>query len=398
VRFLFIKADLAWPRSRGHDVHAYHLMQALAGAGHAVSLATFVPAVPNATFGLGLKNLLCLAPKCEGFGNHLVERMSCYRQRFLSYFGLEPWKIAAVAEAAERCQADTVVIEGFDLLPCAAGVRGAARVWHAADEYALADLSQAHWRHPATWRNVWTATVNGLYERAFGPLLDQVWVVSERDRRAMRLIAGVQAVTVVPNGVDAEHFAPGVEEVRPRSCVFWGRLDAGPNVQAVQWFCQKVWPALRQEVEDAQLTLLGFHPTAPVRELGQLPGVILMADLPDIRAEIRRQALTVLPFVSGGGIKNKLLEAAALEQAIVCTPTACNGLRGRPPVRRAQTPGEWVAAIRQLWSDDAERRRLGKAARRWVMAEHSWTRAAQLALDSLSSNQVNISQVGCNCS
>ena len=37
-----------------------------------------------------------------------------------------------------------------------------------------------------------------------------------------------------------------------------------------------------------------------------------MANLPDLRAEVQRREIVVLPFVSGGGIKNKLLEAAAM--------------------------------------------------------------------------------------
>ena len=33
MRLLFVKERLAWPRSSGHDVHCYHLMQALGGRG-----------------------------------------------------------------------------------------------------------------------------------------------------------------------------------------------------------------------------------------------------------------------------------------------------------------------------------------------------------------------------
>ena len=42
--------------------------------------------------------------------------------------------------------------------------------------------------------------------------------------------------------------------------------------------------------------------------IGAAPGVELHPDLPDLRGEVRRRQVVVLPFVSGGGIKNKLLE------------------------------------------------------------------------------------------
>ena len=43
TRLLFVKQSQNWPRSSGQDVHGYHMMQALAARGHAVSLATIVP-------------------------------------------------------------------------------------------------------------------------------------------------------------------------------------------------------------------------------------------------------------------------------------------------------------------------------------------------------------------
>ena len=51
----------------------------------------------------------------------------------------------------------------------------------------------------------------------------------------------------------------------------------------------------------------------------------IIPDLPDLREEIAAHQVVVLPFVSGGGIKNKLLEAAAMGKAVVCTRA---GLRG----------------------------------------------------------------------
>ena len=40
LRLLVMKGRMAWPRADRHDVFCYHFMQAPAGQGHAVSLAT----------------------------------------------------------------------------------------------------------------------------------------------------------------------------------------------------------------------------------------------------------------------------------------------------------------------------------------------------------------------
>src|SRR5262249_12513757 len=148
------------------------------------------------------------------------------------------------------------------------------------------------------------------------------------DRRAMRWVAGVRRLDVVPNGVDADHFCPLEVAAEPASCTFWGRLDFGPNVQALEWFCRKVWPEIRRRRPDARFVVYGFQPTAPVLALTGRDGIELIPDLPDLRGEVARHAVVVLPFVSGGGIKNKLLEAASMGKAILCSPRACTGLSG----------------------------------------------------------------------
>jgi glycosyltransferase involved in cell wall biosynthesis len=270
--------------------------------------------------------------------------------------------VRAVADAAQRAAADAVVTTGRDGLAYLAAVRGPVRVWYAADEAFWHHASQVQLRRPRTWGQITLAVVNGVYERAHRQLADRVWVVTEADRRAMRVVGGVRAVDVIPNGVDADHFAPRDGPQRERSCAFWGRLDFGPNVQALEWFCRAVWPRVRAATPDAALAVYGFNPTPAVRALAGRDGVELVPDLPDLRPAVAAHPVAVLPFVSGGGIKNKFLEAAAMGKAVVCSPTALNGLR-RPDecgARVARSAGEWAAALAGSGSTRRPARRPGR--------------------------------------
>jgi glycosyltransferase involved in cell wall biosynthesis len=192
----------------------------------------------------------------------------------------------------------------------------------------------------------------------------------------MRWIGGYRQVDLIPNGVDADHYQPGNEPTIPESCVFWGRLDFGPNVDALRWFVKRIWPPIRAARPAATFHLFGFNPTEEVRELVRGPGIELHPDLPDLREEVRRRQVVVLPFMSGGGIKNKLLEAAALGMPVVCTRKALSGTRGNPPMRVAKRPGDWLAALGELWDDAAARAATGAAARQWVIANHTWAAAS----------------------
>jgi glycosyltransferase involved in cell wall biosynthesis len=199
-------------------------------------------------------------------------------------------------------------------------------------------------------------------------------------------VAGSNSIDVLPNGVDSDYFQARAEPEIERSCIFWGRLDFDPNIRALQWFCRSVWPVLRRRAPDAEFKILGFQPGPSVRELASRDGISLIPDLPDIRPDIARSALVVLPFQTTGGIKNKLLEAASMGKAIVCTPQSCGGLRGlsEAPLAIARGVDSWVAKILDLWADAARRHQLGFRARNWVMMHHTWTAAACQASESLS--------------
>jgi glycosyltransferase involved in cell wall biosynthesis len=385
VRLLFVKPALAWPRSSGHDVHTFYTMKACADLGHEIGLVTSVPPVAEAVAGLPLAYVGDLSGPAPDAADPI--RLSSLQERFRSYWGVDLSRIAALRAAVRSFTPDAVVVVGLDALPFFAGIEGAVRIWYAADEWIWHHLSLVQPTVPATFTHLKVAAVKGLYERAYAPLIDRAWVVSETERRAMRWLAGVRHVDILANGVDAGHYAPlpGVTP-EPRTAVFWGRLDFEPNVQGLEWFCRRVWPAVRHAVPDARFAIFGFKPGEEVRALAAIPGVELMPDLPDLRAEVQRRSVVVLPFVSGGGIKNKLLEAAAMAMPIVCTPRALAGLHGESGAAlvSAATTEQWVQALSELWSSDERRRSAGAAARRWVVASHSWRSGAEQAIRGLS--------------
>lgn len=373
LRLLFVKDSQNWPRASGHDVHGYHLMKALADRGHAISLATVTPPSPAALAGLPLTGQYTLAERPGRLP------LSGWQRRVARYYGAPETLGVALGDLLRDRPFDAVILVARHLVPLLAAVHGPVRVWYVADDPAWHHLSRLQVRQVHTWREVQPAMVNVLYERVFRPCYDRVWVVSRADRLAVRLFSGCRAVDVIANGVDTDHYQPAGEPDLPTSCVFWGRLDFEPNIDALTWFIGRVWPEVLRRTPTARLSVFGFNPGQRVRELTQAPGVELHPDLPDLRAEVTRRAVVVLPFISGGGIKNKLLEAAALGMPIVCTRWAVSGTRGRPPVRLCRTPNDWATVLAELWADVETRCRLGRAARQWVTRYHTWAAAAAVA-------------------
>jgi glycosyltransferase involved in cell wall biosynthesis len=371
------------------------MMRALGELGHEVALTTLSDPRPEAIAGLRLGRASLIESSNARKGAARID-LSWPQERFRSYWGVDEGHIRFVREEAERFDADAVVVVGLEVLPYLAGVEGRQRVWYAADEWVWHHLSSMKLREVSSWKHWRQALIKGMYERAYASVIDRAWMVSDADRRALKFVASVAAVDVIPNGVDADHFRPQDCTQEASSCVFWGRLDFTPNVQALEWFCREVWPAVLRRTPQARFRILGAQPIPRVEKLAETTGVSISANLLDIRPEISGQQVVVLPFQSGGGIKNKLLEAASMAKPIICSKRACNGLSLPPtlPLRIAARPESWVNELLRLWSNSKERAELGNAARQWVMNDHTWIASARLAVSALQASMPTTDHCG----
>jgi len=377
MRILFVKESQNFPRSSGHDVHGFHMMQELSRLGHSVGLLTSSPTSEQSVQGIDLVYN-------ERFGNLPTPgnavKLPGLQGRFVSYWGIDPARPHQIAELVDKEKFDAVVVVGLHVLPYLACVRGAHRVWYAADEWLWHHWSQFRFLRGNTWHEIKDGGVKGLYERAFNSTTDCVWAVSNKDKTALRWVMGAKNIEVLPNGVDADHYCPLPVEKIPKSCVFWGRLDFGPNLDAIRWFGENVWQTIRQKHPDAVWKVFGFCPQESIRELQKRFGFELTVDLPDLRSEVQQCQIVVLPFVSGGGIKNKLLEAAAMGMPVIASAKAMNGVSlEKSPVVTANSTKQWIAYLEAMWTDDHNRTKIGSENRTWVSKNYTWEAAAKVA-------------------
>jgi polysaccharide biosynthesis protein PslH len=393
MKILFVKESQNWPRSSGHDVHGYHMMKEFTKLGHQVGLLTSKVVIPSAIDGLSLtwKGTFDSLPDPQS-----KKELPRFQKKFVSYWGIADDRPDKVAELVTREQFEAVVVVGLHVLPYLAKVNSkeAIRIWYAADEWLLHHLSMVRWSKLSSWSQVKDGMVKGLYEFVFSSTTDQVWVVSPKDAGVAKWIMPYSKVSVVPNGVDSDLYHPNdtghsLESRDLESLVFWGRLDFGPNLDAMEWFGNHVWPRLKEKRPNLSWTVYGFQAEAPVRAFASRFGFDLVPDLPDLRSEIPKHSVVILPFVSGAGIKNKFLEAAAMARPIVASSRALNGveLGDASPCLVARSPSEWEKCILGLLKDETYRLRLGQSARTWVLQHHSWDRASRLAAQSLKTNE-----------
>ena len=156
-------------------------------------------------------------------------------------------------------------------------------------------------------------------------------------------------------------------------------MDYYPNQQAMFDFCANVFPDIRVRRPNVKLWIVGANPSPPVKQLGDLPGVVITGSVPDVRPYLRRSALMVAPLKIARGTQNKLLEAMASGVPVVTTSVAAGGVdaMAQEQLVVADSHAQQVAAVLQILEHRTERQRLAIAGRNRMLSHHDWEGSMQ---------------------
>ncbi len=202
-----------------------------------------------------------------------------------------------------------------------------------------------------------------------------VIVVSRREANILADFAPAASCHVISNGVDLDYFhsSQPVPSKAPPRCVFVGVQNYEPNVDGIEWFCQEIWPAVKAQVPDAELDIVGKSPAPRVMALASQAGVNVTGSVPDVRPYVENASVVIAPLRVARGIQNKVLEAMSMSRAVVSSMQALDGLDiADPPAEGVTTPSEWTKAVVTLMRDPEQRKPLEERGRQFVTDYFRW--------------------------
>lgn len=144
---------------------------------------------------------------------------------------------------------------------------------------------------------------------------------------------------------------------KPLTVRYIGALDWEPNIQGVLWLVNEVWPLVRRDLPDATLEIAGRNTVDRLFEL-QSESVRILGEVENANVFMQEATVLAVPLFSGGGIRIKLIEAAALKKAVVATSKAIDGLSfSAESIRIADSPVAYASALVELLTDEGLRMR-----------------------------------------
>ena len=156
-----------------------------------------------------------------------------------------------------------------------------------------------------------------------------------------------------------------------------GSMDWMPNLEAINGFIENTLPTVLNEFPSFEFHIAGRKMPAYLHDR-KIPGIVSWGEVESAEAFARNFQIMLVPLLSGSGIRIKILEAFAMGIAVISTEQGIRGLDvdDRKEYYRAETPEEWVAALRALQVPE-ERERIGKNAQQFMEESYSNSKIIQ---------------------
>jgi polysaccharide biosynthesis protein PslH len=214
------------------------------------------------------------------------------------------------------------------------------------------------------------------FEKKWAARYRRVAVMSEQDHKLL----GLSHAVVVPNGVDLQRFTPEMERPGQR-LLFVGSFRHFPNIVAYRFFMEQVWPTLLDSLPQIHLTVVaGPDPSLYWREHTGQPTIPMDAHVQllefvrDVRPLYVETNLAIVPTLVSAGTNLKVLEAMAMQRAVVSTSSGCAGLGLEHGVNVwiADTPHDFAQGIQTLLADRDLRERIAARGCAHVERNFNW--------------------------
>jgi glycosyltransferase involved in cell wall biosynthesis len=193
---------------------------------------------------------------------------------------------------------------------------------------------------------------------------------SDEDKRLLQQMLGVDLVFTSSFPVPAD-----VEMINDSDYGFDGRfLFLGseihdPNVDALRWLLDVIWPQIKLRLPGTRLEVIGSWGRRWKGQRG-VGGVTFTGFVPNLNAALRG-GIMLVPLRIGSGIRTKILAALAQGIPVVSTPVGAEGLlvRDGEHLLVQSDPESFATEAIRLAKDAGLRRQLGNAGLN-VIREH----------------------------
>jgi glycosyltransferase involved in cell wall biosynthesis len=337
MNILFLSTRNPYPLISGHSLRTYHILKGAAEK-HNVTLVTFVQLKDE----LKQENLEHLRNFCKAVYPFRIpvdmSRIELATSLFFNLFSPLPFVGQKYDAPMMRQKIRQIVRTGHidlvhvDMLPLSIYLNEFSHLPKILVNHNVESVRLYRWFQ--TESNLVKKAYLGIqwlklrsFERYAMNKFDCCVAVSEIDKQLLREMEINNRIFVVPNGTDTQFFKPTGKKTIEDSVLWIGHMDVHTNKDAVLYFWREIYPLLRRNYPQVHMTFVGTSPPKEIADTAKRDKQVKVTGfVDDIRPYLDEAAVMIVPIRIGSGTRLKILDAMAMEKAIVSTSVGCEGL------------------------------------------------------------------------
>jgi glycosyltransferase involved in cell wall biosynthesis len=384
MKILFLSAWFPYPPINGAKIRIYNLIRQLA-VKHEITLLTLSRTIPFEKIPEYIPELqkYCRMVRAVPVDDYRPQGLSGYK----GLLSLKPRSIvqtysqemAGLVEAALHSEEYDLVVASevsapslvsllLSRIPDIPKVVDALEISLAKDAYLNAIGVRSKARHGLTWFKLRNFTRDMLLK------CDACTVPSIEEKKNIRaMLPRDYPIEIIPHSLDLDLYRECKQAIEPNSLVFTGSFTYHPNLDAARYFIREIYPAIRTQEPNAKLKIIGNLQGIDPTQFPTDPAISFTGLLQDVRPEVAKSWLSIVPLRVGSGTRLKIIESMALGTPVVSTSKGAEGLdvSHGENIMIADTPEEFSRAVLDVLHSASLRHKLAQGGRALVARKYN---------------------------
>ncbi|MES2767489.1 MAG: glycosyltransferase family 4 protein [Bacteroidota bacterium] len=212
---------------------------------------------------------------------------------------------------------------------------------------------------------------------------DGILAITPDDEAIIKKMGYEGKTAVMPAGVDTNFFSPAPnEDFSAKRMFFFASLEWSANIEALQWLMREVFFKIQKLHPDLELHIGGKNPDERTLFFKNVPGVQFHQNIESAPDFMRAHGIQIVPLLSGGGMRVKIIEAMSAGKAIISTSIGAEGIKyeNGKNILIADTAEEFITQIDKCFKNGERVKTISRNARETALQHYSWEQQTEIAL------------------
>jgi glycosyltransferase involved in cell wall biosynthesis len=390
VKILIVTHLAPFPQNSGYPIVVGNTIKGLINSGHQVSLFSLNPQKHKSHHDTEADELI----KHISYYCHQIDTSISLTSAVMSLFNRKLYTVERYYDVEfERLLVKEVQTGGYDIIqfeglfvtPYLAAIRKETK---AKLIYRAHHIEYLVWERLAKQKN---DPVKKFYLRLIAKrikafevkqlaLFNAIAVFTNQDKETIQQLIGERVpVDILPVGLDLLRYQPDYRKTEFPSLFFLGAMDWMPNREGIEWFLDNFANELTQGELRTRFYVAGNDIPERFDDYEVVGKIFIHGEVDDALEFVNTKAIMIVPLLSGGGMRVKIVEGMAMQKCIISTSLGAEGInyKNGENIIIANNPQEFHRAIKRCITDENYCKRIGLNARKLVEEQHDTHKITQ---------------------